>query len=115
MRGSLIRVAKGIARRIIGRPILGRSILLYHRIAKADFDPWNIAVSPDEFDRQLAKLRSKTVLPLQEFEDFIPNKGCRETRSRSHSTTAMRAMLSWRHRCSKRSAIQQRFSLFQTS
>ena len=67
MRGSLIRIAKRIARRIIGRPILGRSILIYHRITKADFDPWNMAVSPDEFERQLARLRSKTVLPLQEF------------------------------------------------
>jgi hypothetical protein len=28
---------------------------------------WNIAVWPDEFERQLAPLGSKTVLPLQEF------------------------------------------------
>ena len=60
-------MAKGVARRIIGRPIIGRSILVYHRIAKADFDPWNIAITPGEFQRQLIKLRSKTVLPLQEF------------------------------------------------
>jgi peptidoglycan/xylan/chitin deacetylase (PgdA/CDA1 family) len=61
------KVAKRIARRIIGRPLLGRSILIYHRIAKSDFDPWNIAVLPDEFERQLVSLRRKTVLPLQEF------------------------------------------------
>jgi peptidoglycan/xylan/chitin deacetylase (PgdA/CDA1 family) len=67
VRATFIKVARRIARRIVGRPILGRSILIYHRIAKADFDPWNIAVSPDEFERQLGKLRSKTVLPLREF------------------------------------------------
>jgi peptidoglycan/xylan/chitin deacetylase (PgdA/CDA1 family) len=67
MSGGFIRVAKRIARRVIGRPILGRSILLYHRVAEADFDPWNLAVSPDEFERQLVRLRKKTVLPLREF------------------------------------------------
>lgn len=67
MRAKLIKTAKRIARRIIGRPIFGRSILIYHRIAIANFDPWNIAVSPEEFELQLVKLRSKTVLPLQEF------------------------------------------------
>ena len=55
MKVDLIRIAKRVARRIIGRPIFGRSILLYHRVAKADFDPWNIAVSPDEFERQLVR------------------------------------------------------------
>ena len=67
MRANFTRVAKHVARRVIGRPILGRSILLYHRIAKADIDPWNLAVTPDEFERQLAGLRRKQVLPLREF------------------------------------------------
>src|ERR1700722_20278226 len=67
MRARLVRAAKRFARHIIGRPILGRSILVYHRIVETDFDPWNIAVSPNEFERQLVKLRSKTVLPLKEF------------------------------------------------
>ena len=67
MRPNLIRVAKRIARRIIGRPIVGRSILVYHRVARVDFDPWNLAVTPNEFERQLRRLRSKTVLPLREF------------------------------------------------
>jgi peptidoglycan/xylan/chitin deacetylase (PgdA/CDA1 family) len=67
MSTSPIRIAKRIVRRIIGRPIFGRSILIYHRIANADFDPWNIAVSPDNFEQQLVRLRSKTVIPLQEF------------------------------------------------
>lgn len=67
MSASIIRVAKRIARRIVGRPIVGRSILMYHRIAAADFDPFNMAVSPDEFGRQLDRLRRKEVLPLREF------------------------------------------------
>jgi peptidoglycan/xylan/chitin deacetylase (PgdA/CDA1 family) len=68
MKENVIKAAKRIARRIIGRPIFGKSILIYHRIAKADFDPWNIAVSPEEFEKHLTLLRkSKTVLPLREF------------------------------------------------
>ena len=67
MRAELISFARRSARKVIGRPILGRSILTYHRIANTDFDPWNIAVSSQEFERQLLRLRSKTVLPLQEF------------------------------------------------
>ena len=67
MGAPLIRIAKRLARRIIGRPIVGRSILVYHRVARADFDPWNLAVTPPEFERQLGKLRRKTVLPLTEF------------------------------------------------
>jgi peptidoglycan/xylan/chitin deacetylase (PgdA/CDA1 family) len=67
MRAKIIRVAKRIARRIVGRPIVGRSILMYHRIAEAEFDPFNLAVSPDQFERQLARLRRKKVLPLREF------------------------------------------------
>ena len=67
MRAELISFARRSVSRIIGRPMLGRSILIYHRIATADFDPWNIAVTPKEFERQLIRLRSKTVLPLREF------------------------------------------------
>jgi peptidoglycan/xylan/chitin deacetylase (PgdA/CDA1 family) len=67
MKASAIGLAKRIARRIIGRPIFGRSILVYHRIAETDFDPWNIAVTPNEFERQLVALRKKTVVPLEEF------------------------------------------------
>jgi peptidoglycan/xylan/chitin deacetylase (PgdA/CDA1 family) len=67
MNMQFVKLAKRMARRIIGRPIFGRSILIYHRVATADFDPWNISVSPDQFEQQLAKLRTKVVLPLQEF------------------------------------------------
>ena len=67
MNAKVVRLAKRIAKRIIWPPIFGRSILIYHRIAHADFDPWNLAVLPDEFEGQLARMRNKTVLPLQEF------------------------------------------------
>ena len=67
MRPYLIRAAKRVARRIIGRPILGKSILVYHRVAEANFDPWNLAVIPEEFEQQLTRLRKTTVLPLLEF------------------------------------------------
>src|ERR1700751_2678370 len=67
MRASPIKAAKRMVRRIIGRPILGRSILVYHRVAKADFDPFNLSVSPNEFERQLDGFSNKIVLPLPEF------------------------------------------------
>jgi peptidoglycan/xylan/chitin deacetylase (PgdA/CDA1 family) len=67
MMANLVSTARCTARAIIGRPIRGSSILVYHRVAKADSDPWNITVSPDEFERQLSRLRNKTVLPLTEF------------------------------------------------
>jgi hypothetical protein len=43
------------------------AILLYHRIAEESFDPFNLAVSPLEFEQHLIKLSKKTVLPLTEF------------------------------------------------
>jgi peptidoglycan/xylan/chitin deacetylase (PgdA/CDA1 family) len=67
MKSRVVKFAKRVTRTVIGRPIFGRSILMYHRIAHADFDPWHLAVLPDEFERQLLALRGKAVLPLQEF------------------------------------------------
>jgi peptidoglycan/xylan/chitin deacetylase (PgdA/CDA1 family) len=67
MKFGFMSFPKLLARRIVGQPILGRSILLYHRIADEKFDPFNLAVSPEEFYRQLSKLRRKTVFPLTEF------------------------------------------------
>jgi peptidoglycan/xylan/chitin deacetylase (PgdA/CDA1 family) len=67
MPARFVGFAKRIAKRIIGPLNFGDSILLYHRIATADFDPWNLAVLPDEFEHQLARMRGKRVLPLQEF------------------------------------------------
>lgn len=43
-------------------------ILMYHRIANADIDPWRLAVSPAVFDKQLRQLKQRrSVLPLLEF------------------------------------------------
>lgn len=67
MASKLIRIAKRTARRVIGWPIFGPSILMYHRIAESSFDPFNISVSPQDFARQLEGLRTRTVLSLQEF------------------------------------------------
>jgi peptidoglycan/xylan/chitin deacetylase (PgdA/CDA1 family) len=62
----IVRAAKKIARRLVKRPI-NRTILVYHRIAKSEFDPFNIAIEPTEFEQQLRRLRRKSVLPLREF------------------------------------------------
>jgi peptidoglycan/xylan/chitin deacetylase (PgdA/CDA1 family) len=41
---------------------------MFHRIAEDSFDPWALAVSPDNFAAQLAWLkRHRTILPLAEF------------------------------------------------
>jgi len=47
------------------------AILMYHRIANEKFDPWNLAVSPQNFDLQMRWLaRSRTPLPLTEFVEL---------------------------------------------
>lgn len=44
----------------------GAAILMYHRIARAPVDPWNLCVSPTHFAEQLSMLRRYgTVLPLR--------------------------------------------------
>ena len=55
-------------RRWAGTPA-GPVILMYHRIAEPAADPWELAVSPANFEAQMAWLkRHRTILPLQEFE-----------------------------------------------
>jgi peptidoglycan/xylan/chitin deacetylase (PgdA/CDA1 family) len=47
-------------------------VLMYHRIAKADYDPWGLAVSPAHFDEQLAELgRERDVMSLAEFGTLL--------------------------------------------
>lgn len=44
------------------------AILLYHRVADLDVDPWGLAVTPGNFEVQLDVMRRRgTVLPLEEF------------------------------------------------
>ena len=46
----------------------GPFILLYHRIAEENFDPWALAVSPAHFSNQMEWIgQNRTVLPLTEF------------------------------------------------
>ena len=74
MSADIVRIAKRLVKRFVGQPLYGRSILMYHRVAKTNFDPWNIAVSPDEFERHLTNLRNKAVLPLREFVELHRSK-----------------------------------------
>jgi peptidoglycan/xylan/chitin deacetylase (PgdA/CDA1 family) len=48
-------------------------ILMYHRIARAEHDPWSLCVSPDRFAQQLEVLRRRAaVVPLQNLFEAIP-------------------------------------------
>jgi peptidoglycan/xylan/chitin deacetylase (PgdA/CDA1 family) len=40
-------------------------VLMYHRVAKLKYDPWELAVSPENFEKQLAILSGeRTIVPL---------------------------------------------------
>lgn len=43
----------------------GSVILLYHRIARAEEDPWSLCVSPEHFEQHLEVLRDR-IVPLKE-------------------------------------------------
>jgi len=66
-----LREAARVLRRIRGRPI----VLMYHRIADADCDPWDLAVSPARFDEQLAMLkRDREVFSLVTFGRLLATR-----------------------------------------
>jgi peptidoglycan/xylan/chitin deacetylase (PgdA/CDA1 family) len=47
-------------------------ILMYHRVARLEHDPWDLAVDPKRFDAQMAWLASERhVLPLHDFVDLL--------------------------------------------
>ncbi|SOB80770.1 Polysaccharide deacetylase [Sphingomonas guangdongensis] len=44
------------------------AILMYHRVSRPRFDPWGLAVSPEDFDAQIAWLAShRWPLPMDDF------------------------------------------------
>lgn len=53
----------GLARGLLG----DAGVLMYHRVANAGIDPWELSVSPENFDAQLGALAGLgDVLPLQD-------------------------------------------------
>lgn len=63
-----MRTAKAVARRAVTRPWRAHGlVLMYHRVATASWDPWEICVSPDRFEQHLASLsRVADLVPLSE-------------------------------------------------
>lgn len=62
---KVARRARSLWRRVAHPPGTAPVILLYHRIADAASDPWNLCVAPDRFRDHLAMLREeRCVLPL---------------------------------------------------
>lgn len=63
------RVVRHLRARLEPRP--GPSILMYHRIADDEFNPWGTIISPRAFEDQLAWIaRRRTPLPLSEFAEL---------------------------------------------
>lgn len=51
-------------------------VLLYHRVADAVADPWELAVTPGHFDEQMAVLRRRaTVVRLSDLPDLLARRG----------------------------------------
>ncbi|RYE86451.1 MAG: polysaccharide deacetylase family protein [Hyphomicrobiales bacterium] len=60
---STLRHAARSLRRWLGTP--HPVILMYHRVARLEHDPWELAVSPENLDGQLAMLkRERDIVPL---------------------------------------------------
>ena len=46
-------------------------VLMYHRIADIDTDPWQLAVSPANFGEQLQVLHKYRVIPARQLTDYV--------------------------------------------
>lgn len=61
MKVPWLRPLRSAALGLLGRPL----VLLYHRIASVEFDPWVLCVSAEHFEQQLEWLgKRKVVMPL---------------------------------------------------
>jgi peptidoglycan/xylan/chitin deacetylase (PgdA/CDA1 family) len=50
-------------------------VLMYHRIAEINTDPWQLAVQPDHFEEQLIVLKKKfNVIPVSDLVNQLTNK-----------------------------------------
>lgn len=50
-------------------------VLMYHRVIDSTLDPWNLVVSPQNFEQHLEILKaSKLVLPLSQIREINPKK-----------------------------------------
>ncbi|WEK19420.1 MAG: polysaccharide deacetylase family protein [Candidatus Pedobacter colombiensis] len=49
-------------------------VLMYHRIANPISDPWDLAVSPENFEEHLKVLKAYNVIPVNELPDILAKK-----------------------------------------
>ena len=58
---------RSLYRAVRPRPKSHAVVLMYHRVAECDIDPWNLCVSPQRFADQIAALKREfCILPLHE-------------------------------------------------
>ena len=58
---------RSLYRAVRPRPKSHAVVLMYHRVAECDIDPWNLCVSPQQFADQIAALKREfCILPLHE-------------------------------------------------
>ena len=58
---------RSLYRAVRPRPKSHAVVLMYHRVAECDIDPWNLCVSPQQFAEQIAALKREfCILPLHE-------------------------------------------------
>ena len=63
------------ARRINGLFSRKAIVLMYHRIAEVKFDPWQLSVTPANFEEQLSVLQNHfNVIPLNDLVSQVNNK-----------------------------------------
>ena len=64
---SLAAALRSLVRAARPRPKSHAAVLMYHRVADCDLDPWNLCVSPRKFDEQLKALKGEFhILPVQD-------------------------------------------------